>query len=211
MSATALLCAVAVSASGCGIGEAGPRPGVAAEVDGTVLSTSDLNTLVDAVCVITAATPDSAATSRGAAQASLLQSWVGSTVVNAFGDEQGIDGKAPEPDTGSIAGWDQLDSDQQSVVSDYLTRIGSAQAIASASGGSPDPDDFDVVINPRFGLAIEDGQFVDEDGQLSVAVSDAAKDAATSTSGQLSADEVAALPDSQLCGARPEAVATPEG
>ncbi|MEQ6900557.1 hypothetical protein [Nocardioides sp. YIM 152588] len=202
MSATALTAAVALGAAGCGLSDDAPRPGVAAEVDGTVIGVDDLTTLVDAVCLSTKA-GEGTATSRGAAERGLLQQWIGAEVVAAYAEEYGIDVEAPSSRTSSIPGWDEMSDSEQSAVEDYLDAVGRAQAVMDAAGEEdvPDPDRYDVVINPRFEIAIEDGQFVDAAGQLSVPVSDTALDAASS--GELTADQIAALPDSQLCGPRP--------
>lgn len=58
-------------------------------------------------------------------------------------------------------------------------------------------DDNDVVINPRYAVAIPDGQLAIADTDLSVAVSDVAVQAGSTDSDSGSAE---ALPESQRCG-----------
>lgn len=202
VSASAAL-AAAVSLAGCGLAEDVPRPGVAAEVEGTTLSLVDLEDLLDAACINASAMEDASASSRDATQLSLLQQWIGSSVLLAYADEQGWETVAPDLDERQIPGWDEMDTRQQEVLGDYLARQQRAeQALQAAGDDVPDPAGFEVEINPVFDLTITDGAFAPADDQLSVAVSDEAVAASEQT--ELSDEQLAALPDSQLCGTRPE-------
>ncbi|WP_141014241.1 hypothetical protein [Nocardioides sambongensis] len=202
VSATAALVAAA-SLTGCGLGDSAPRPGLAAEVEGTTLSLVDLEALLDAACINASATEDAGASSRDTTQLSLLQQWIGSSVLLSYADDEGLETVAPALDESQIAGWEEMDEHQQEVLADYLARQQRAERALQAAGDDvPDPAGFDVEINPTFELTISEGSFALADEQLSVAVSDEAVAAGEQT--QLTDEQLAALPDSQLCGTRPD-------
>ena len=207
----------------CGISDDGPHPGLAAEVDGRSISVNDLGHLLDAVCISTTEDPKAQGTSRDVAESQLLKQWVSNQLVLAHGADKADAVKVGDLGLETIPGWRQMNDDEQKAVADYLElQVRSNQVLGTlAPGEAIAPADFDVTINPRFDFDVSqeayapaDDQFqvpisqklaVAYDGQLSVPVSKAANDALllSSGAGQLTPDQVAELPDAQLCGKRP--------
>lgn len=185
--------------SACGSNDA-PRPGVAAQVDGTTLSLTTLDNLVDAVCIATASSPQGQGTSRGYAAGQEVGTWVTDQAFIQYAAEHGLPGARTAQDLSGVPGIDQMTSDQRAALQDLIDDQAQVQAINKLAGGLRlDPADFDIVINPRFDLSATDQGLVPTDRQLSVAVSGDA----LAGGGEPTAAEVAALPDSQLCGRRP--------
>ena len=193
---------VATGCSGNVIGADGPQPGVAAQVEDTEISLSDLTEVVDGLCTLQEADPAAAATSRAFAQTQILQAWVGALIAIEFADDQDLDVSAPDSGLELSPGWDEVDEDDVEALTSYVDAFVLSSAIQQAAGEEvPDPADYDVAINPRFDVKLEDNAFVPAEAQLSVPVSDEAKiDTAAPTNEQLRE-----LPDDELCGNRPAA------
>lgn len=203
---------LAMTVSGCGdnvVGADGPRPGVAFQVDDTRVSLDELADLVGGYCTLTEQDPQLGATSRSFAQRVLLERWLDAAIVGAYAEREDIEAPTPRTPLKNIPGWSELSEDEQAAVEDYITAVNRAQAVrGEAEGESPDPDDFDVAVNPRFDAVPQLTDAPDEHfalapagRRLSVGVSDLAS---SSEVEEPSAEEVSRLPESQLCGERPE-------
>ncbi|WP_460849391.1 hypothetical protein [Nocardioides ultimimeridianus] len=192
--------AAVLLASACGSHDA-PHPGVAAQVDGTSLSLTSLDNLVDAVCIATANSPQGQGTSRGYAANQEVGTWVTDQAFIQYAAEHGLPGARTAQDLSGVPGIDQMTADQRAALQDLIDDEAQVHAINQLAGGGLrlDPADFDIVINPRFDLSATSQGLVPTDRQLSVAVTGDA----LSGGSQPTAAEVAALPDSQLCGPRP--------
>ena len=85
---------LALAVSGCAdnvIGADGPRPGVAAQVEGTDITLDDLAAVTDGLCTLQEADPQAPATSREFAQNQILEAWVSALITAEFADEQDLD------------------------------------------------------------------------------------------------------------------------
>lgn len=186
-------------ASGCG-SNAAPHPGLAAQIDGATLSLTDLDSLVDAVCIATANAPQGQATTRGIAASQEVGSWISSQAFIQYAAQHGLAGERTTQDLSGVPGLDQMTADQRAALQNLIDDQAQATAINKLAGGLKlDPADFDIVINPRFDLGVSSAGLVASDHQLSVAVSGAA----LAGQAQPTAAQLAALPASQLCGKRP--------
>jgi hypothetical protein len=203
--------ATGLAVSGCSsnvVGAEGPHPGVAFEVDGSQVTLDELADLTSGYCTLTEQDAQLGATSRAFAQRFLLERWVDSAIVTEFAEEQGIDAREPRTALHDVPGWNELTEDEQAAVEDYVTSVGYAQTVREAAGDDqPDLADYDVVINPKFDaepVLTEEPQehFALEPAgsQLSFGVSDLA---VTSVE-EPAVEEVADLPDAELCGQRPQ-------
>lgn len=196
---------LALVATACGnnvIGADGPQPGVAAQVEDSEISLDDLGSVVDGLCALQAADPNAATTSRAYAQSQILQAWVGSLVDAEFAEDQGLDVDPQNPGLELAPGWEDVDEDDRDPLRDYVEAFVYSSAVQEAAGEDqmPDPADYDITINPRFDVMLEDGTFVPAGDQLSVPVSgEAALDTEAPTPEMLED-----LPDDELCGKRPE-------
>lgn len=208
MRRTPLLVAVPaalLALSACGSDNA-PHPGVAAEIDGTSLSLSSLDDLVDAVCIATANAPQGQATTRGIAAAHEIGAWVTSQAFIQYAAQHGLPGDRITQDLSGVPGLDQMTADQRAALQSLIDDEAQATAINKLAGGLKlDPADFDIVINPRFDTGVTSGGLVTTDRQLSVAVS---SEALAGQAEQPTVAQLAALPESQLCGRRPVIGAT---
>lgn len=202
---------LAVTATGCGsnvIGGDGPRPGIAAEVEDHQITLDELESVVDGICTLQEADETTPGTSRAYAQSQLLQAWVGALVDEQYADDHDLDVSAPASGLKDADGWDDVDEDDQDALEDYVDAFVYASAVKQQLGKdeAPDPADYDIVINPKFDLALDGAAFVPAGDQLSVPVSDEAKMDTEAPSPEALQD----LPDDQICGNRPEpAAATP--
>ncbi|HWU21453.1 MAG TPA: hypothetical protein VN088_08010 [Nocardioides sp.] len=191
--------AAVLLASGCGSHDA-PRPGLAAEVDGTSLSLTALDNLVDAVCIATANAPQGQASSRGYVASQEVGAWITSQAFIQYGAQHGLPGARTPQDLSGVPGIDQMNADQRAALQNLIDDQAQANAINKLSGGlNLKPKDFDIVINPRFDMGVTDEGLVPTDQALSVAVSGDA----IAGGGEPTAAQIAALPASQLCGRRP--------
>lgn len=203
--AVAATLGVGLATAACGVSEDAPRPGVAADVDGEVLTLGDLGALVDAACISAEADENAQGSARADVETQLLQSWVVSLVLRDLGEEAGVSTNGPSVDTDQVPGWDDMTPEGQEMVADYFALQRGASAVFQQIGEDAPVGDLDVEFNPRFDVALgevsvvgdlvaEGGGFVPADGQLSVASTDVeATDPAAA----------AELPDSQYCGPRP--------
>ncbi|MEZ0578431.1 hypothetical protein [Nocardioides sp. MH1] len=198
---------MSATVSACGdnvIGSDGPRPGIAADVDGSEISLDDLASVVDGVCTLQAAS-DTAATSRSFAQTFLLEDWVQALVMKEYADDHDLDVTPPPSGLEQAPGWDDIDESDRDALESYVQAAVYASAATKqlGDGDEVDPSDYDISINPKFDLALDGTSWVPAGSQLSVPVSKAGADATA----QPSDEEVRALPDDQLCGKRPAAPA----
>lgn len=205
--ASATTIGLTLVAAGCSsnvIGADGPRPGVAAEVEGTTITLDDLERVTDGLCVLQAADPAAAPTSRAYAQTQILQAWVSSLVAIAYAEREDVEVTPPPTGLEQSLGWKDVDEDDVDALRDYVDAFVLSETIQREIPEPPDPADYDLTINPRFDLRFEADSFEAGGTQLSVPVSkEAQAEAAAPTD-----EELRALPDDELCGKRP--AATPE-
>lgn len=209
LAATAVTFGLAAAATGCAgnvIGADGPHPGLAAQVEDAEITLDDLTAVTDGLCTLQAADPNASATSREFAQAQILQAWVSSLVEAELAEDRGLDVSAPDAGLELAPGWDDVDEDDRDPLRAYVDAFVYSSAINEAlEGEAPDPDDYDITINPRFDVRLEGAEFVPAGGQLSVPVSDeAAADTAAPTP-----EAIQDLPDDEICGQRPDPEAAP--
>jgi hypothetical protein len=203
--------------SGCSAGNGAPQlGGVAAEVDSTTIATSDVATLTDALCTTREATGDPQYTiPRSRMQSDLVAAMVQVAIVDEFDLGEGAE---PRVDTAQLPGWDEMSDDEQEALTEFLA--GDARRVAALEelgGGITDPEeatyagqeelgrlvreeDVDVVVNPRYGVDVVDGQ-VTADTDLSVPVSGFAEAAVAE---QVDPSYLQSLPEDQLCGVVPQ-------
>lgn len=205
--ASAATIGLVVVVAGCSsnlIGADGPQPGVAAQVEDTEISLDDLSEVTEGLCTLQEADPAAAPTSRAFAQAQILQAWVGALVAIQYADDEDLDVTAPDSGLEQAPGWDEVDEDDADALRAYVDAFVHSSAIQQVAEAAPDPADYDITINPRFDVMLEDNAFVPADEQLSVPVSDeAAVDTEAPTNEQLRE-----LSDDELCGKRPAAEPT---
>lgn len=193
-------------ASGCGdsvVGGQPPVPGVAAQVEDSTLELDEVDLLTDAVCESVAQDPTSRATSRALVQEGVVAQWVTAEAARAIAEEQDVTIETPPVDYRTIPGWDDFSEEQQEAVKLYVDAIQYLQAALPEVGsaeGELDVSEVDVTINPRFDIDADETIAL-ADRQTSVAVS---AEALAGTADQLSEEQLADLPDSQLCGTRAE-------
>ena len=208
----AAVAGLATLATGCGtnvIGADGPKPGIAADVDGSEITLDDLTSVVDGICTIQAADAQTPGTSRSYAQTQLLETWIDALIDRHYADDHDVTVSPQDPVLEKVPGWDKVDADDRDALIAYVDDVVYASAVKDELGKdeTPDPADYDITINPKFDIRPDgyDAQqggaaFTAAGGQLSVPVGD---EAAAETTDAPSPDVVSALPDDQLCGARP--------
>jgi len=188
--------------AGCGLGPNAPHPGLAASVGDQRLSLSTLGSVVDAACISDAQDPQGQPTTRGNASQQELTQWITAQTYVQYAQRHHLQANTTTTDLTGVPGWSSMSSDQQSAFQDFVDLQQEAKAIATADRQIRiNPDHFDIVINPRFDIQIQDAKFVSADQQLSVGVSSEA----LAQGQQLDAAQLAALPAGQLCGKRPAA------
>ncbi len=206
--ASAATIGLALVMTGCGsnvIGADGPQPGLAAEVEGTEISLDELTQAVNGLCTLQEADPAAAGTSRAYAQGQILQAWVGALVAIEYAEDEGLDVQVPDSGLELSPGWDEVDEDDVDALRSYVDAFVRSSAIQQQTEELPDLTGYDVTINPRFDVRLDDGSFVPAGSQLSVPVSkEAAVDNAAPT-----AEQLQDLPEEELCGTRPEPQAEP--
>jgi hypothetical protein len=191
--------------AGCGLGEGAPHPGVAAQVDGSTLTLAQLDTLVDAICVVDAANPQGQPSSRGQVATQQVTDWVRNHVILTYAGQHGVSAPRSTPDLTGTPGWDELTADEQDALVQVVADGGQVQTVAKDPAvAAVEPSGMHIVINPEFGLQAGASGVTGLDTSLSVPVSDEATAGA-----KLTAEQIAALPDSQLCGRRPVPGAQP--
>ena len=201
--ASAATVGLALVVTGCSsnvIGADGPKPGVAAQVESTEISLDELTEVVDGLCTLQEADPSAATTSRAYAQSQVLQAWVGALVAIEYAEDEGLDVSAPDSGLELSPGWDDVDEEDAESLRSYVDAFVLSSAIQQEAEELPDLSAYDVSINPRFDVKLEEGAFVPAGTQLSVPVSEEAEiDNAAPTPEQLQE-----LPEDELCGKRPE-------
>lgn len=210
LSAAATTIGLALVATGCAsnvIGDDGPQPGIAAQVEDSDITIDDLSAVTDGLCTLQAADESVPGTSRAYAETQILEAWVTALVDAEYADAQDLDVTPPDPGLELAPGWDDVDEDDRDALRDYADAFVYSTAVREAAGEeTPDPADYDIVINPRFDARLDGGKLVQAGQQLSVPVSD---DAGSTAFEAPSAEVVAELPDDQLCGNRPDPQAQP--
>ena len=104
--------------------------------------------------------------------------------------------------------------EEQEVIGDYADGLSFLNAAGpELDQGDEDQDGLDlsgvdITINPRYDISLEDNRLKPVSNDLSVAVSD---ESAAGAATQPTAEQLAALPDSQICGPRPQANPTQPG
>lgn len=200
---------LALVATGCAnnvIGADGPQPGIAAQVEDTEITLDELTEVVNGLCTLQAADSSAAATSRAFAQSQILQAWVGSLVDAEFAEDQNLDVTPQNPGLELAPGWDDVDEDDRDSLRAYVEAFVFSSAVQEAAADEmPDPADYDITINPRFDVKLEDGAFVPAGDQLSVPVSGEASLETEAPTPEMLQD----LPDDELCGKRPEVQEAP--
>ncbi len=217
---------LAVVLTGCGVAGTNFKPGVAAEVDRTVVSTGEVDDLVKNYC--DAVESDPAATEGSVVPLGYLRSAVAGQLAmveaaEQLADDHGVE--AGEDYTRAVAEIESQteglsESQREAVVelsasSVYISAVQVAvgeQLLSDEGGAASNPEaagqrgaeafdqwlaDHDVRFNPDYGIELQDGQVVNADQSLSVAVG---KDATTATLEQPDQEYAARLPDSQRCG-----------
>lgn len=210
----AAVAGLAATATGCGtnvIGADGPKPGLAAEVDGSEITLDDLTSVVDGICTLQAADPRTEGTSRAFAQTYLLKTWIDALIDQQYADDNDLSVSPQDPALEQVPGWDDVDEEDRDALVSYVDAVVYAGAVKQQLGkaDAPDPGDYDITINPKFDLK-PDGTDPQQGGasfaaagdQLSVPVGD---EAAAETTDAPSGDALQSLPDDQLCGTRPAA------
>ncbi|CUR55129.1 exported hypothetical protein [metagenome] len=208
--------------SGCG----DVHPGAAAVVGDSTLSSSDADTLSRDLCKVVTEAPEQATQSfpRSVALEAVVQRYVMRSIASQMADDYGVESSSTYAADAAAAKkqLDYLDPEVRDRVldllvadryfNDVLSTIGQQQLLAEGATDPTAEDDLargialaqawesdnGVDINPRFpALTLGDTQFEQTPDRTSVAVSQFAKDAATSP-----ADDawVEALPASQKCG-----------
>lgn len=204
LSVAATTMGLALVATGCTdnvIGEDGPQPGIAAQVEDTEITLDDLTEVTDGLCTLQEADPSAATTSREYAQAQILQAWVAALVAAEFAEDQELAVSAPDPALELAPGWDDVDDDDVDALEAYVDAFVYSSAVQEAAGDEvPDPADYDITINPRFDIRLDGDGFAPAGEQLSVPVSD---EAAINTEAP-TPEQLQELPDDELCGKRPD-------
>ena len=217
------LSAVAVFATGCGVTDDGPRPGIAAEVDGETLSLKQVDDAVQEYCTLRAAHADAVPASKASIRSQFVLGWSQAVAVERLAPEYDV---ALPPDAISPAtveeNWGELgkiDDDNydefewltwiQERLTDPVESLGSRKLEEEDGQGAVGQqavdrgialiqewlEDNEPELNPVFGeLDEKTGAFGGD--ALSVPVSDEAKAAA----GEPSEQQIANLPDDQRCG-----------
>ena len=214
-----LAAATVLLLSGCGDNLG---PGVAAEIDGEQISSSEVDDLATVICEIDkganqAGTPIAA--QRATALTVLLGIEVGRRVgdVDAVPQQQVTQSVQAAADARELVPEDLRDFFDE-VVEESTRSAAAMDAAAAASlqqaGKQPEPtavqqevsrlqqgylEDHPVEIDPRFGV-YQNGQVVSGDGSLSVAVSERAKSFVPQSTDDGTAQPAADLPASQVCG-----------
>jgi hypothetical protein len=227
---------VGAALNGCGVTDEEIRPGIAADVDGTVIRQSDLDDTVSGTCDYLDQAEGVSRFPRATVRRQLLQTLVRQVAAEHLVDELDVD--LPDEYAPAIASIDKTYADapgDQATAMREGDKASTYVAVASDAVGAAllrketgtEPQDanqirargtqevaawlgdHDVELNPTYGLRLDDGSFVADDG-LSVPESseavfargvsdidlgDADQDVAT-----LIADATAKLPEDQVCG-----------
>lgn len=221
---------VLVLGAGCSLGDGGPRPGVAAEVEGEVLTIDDVDEVVRDICEVyddleAGAPPIPIADAR----ARVVEGWVNAAAVEAILEERGLPA-IPEPaDEDVEAFWEQagftglgegtLDSfrvmyEIQVALNEGQTAI--AEDALAETGQTTTPTQEDLFEAGQTTVTawlsthdaelnpvfgeIEDGTIDLTGGTLSVPVSGPAELVLTAVDAEATAEDVLALPADQRCG-----------
>lgn len=211
--------ATALLLSACSDGLA---PGVAAEVGGKQISTSEVDDLATVICEIDKGA-NQAGTPVAAQRATALTVLLGIEVGRGIGDVEAV---SQQQVTQSVQAASEAREFVPEDLQDYFDEIirestRSAAAVEAAAaanmreaGQQPEPtavqeevarlqqaylEDNPVEVDPRFGV-YQNGQVVSSDGSLSVAVSDRAKSFVPQSTDDGAAPPAADLPAAQVCG-----------
>ncbi|MFC5731656.1 MULTISPECIES: hypothetical protein [Nocardioides] len=225
------LAAVATFATGCGLTDQGPRPGVAAEVDGETLRLAQVDEAVEEYCVLRAEHPEAVPVARASIRAQFTLGWTQAVAVERLAAEYDVSLPPEKVHRAAVeAAWGELgeiDDDNyeafawltwiQARLTSPVEALGSRKLEEETGQGSVGQaavdrgvvliqewmQEEDLQLNPVLGELDEENGLFSSDA-LSVPVSDEAKQAASTEQSQ---EYVANLPAGQRCG--PEA-ASPE-
>lgn len=202
-----LLAALALGSAGCSAGSRAPHPHLAASVGGVSLSLDDLDAATDAVCTVLTNDPSSQATSRGLEERSLVAFWVQAQSLVQSADQAPT---APPHDASAyrrgIPGWDDMSAEEQRMFTAFNELSNQADRV-QRTGAKVDLSGSDIVVNPRFDIApVGDGSDL---AGLSVPIGDEAQ--ALTGDSKPTPEQLASLPDDELCGRRPSTTDAPEG
>lgn len=203
---TGLALASTVLLTGCNA--SGWNPGVAAHVGDETLSMSDIDDATATYCdVLESNAEDAQVVAKRYARARVVSNLVLRSAAEQFAAAEGITAAPSYDDTirqvresGSLDG---LSDEEQEVVIDVDGAAYYVQAVQEAAGEDGESRftqwlaDQDLDLDPRFGIAFEDGTAVTADTSLSVGVSEVA-----TTAGATEPDTAyaATLPANQRCG-----------
>lgn len=217
--------AAATLVSGCGLTDEAPRPGVAAEVEGETLELSRVDRAVEDYCALLEVNEQASAVPTAQIRSQFALGWTQAIAVEKLAEEYGVALPGETIDEGAVEeAWGalgEIDDDNYETF-EWLTwirlrlsapveQIG-AEALQEETGelasGQPALDrgvaligewleENDPELNPVFGELDPATGFFSAD-TLSVPVSGEAQ--AVADTSALTAEEVAALPDSQRCG-----------
>ncbi|MFB9313570.1 hypothetical protein [Nocardioides plantarum] len=203
---------VATAFSGCGVADEQVRPGVAARVDGTDFSVSEVDDLTSGTCDYLDTTDNTLAYPRFTVRRLSLETLVRQEAAKHLLDD--LDATLPDDYTKAVASLTETyaaapadvakamrEGDQARYFVAYAAAAVGNVLLREETGTEPaDADkisargnqaittwiaDHDVDLNPTFGLRLEDGTFKADDG-LSVPVSTQARDASAVTAIDLS-------------------------
>lgn len=221
----ALTVALTLGLTGCGVTGTSFQPGVAADVDGTVVSTGRVDSLVGSYCE---AIQSVLGQDNNVVPLSFFRSGVAGQLALVTAAEQMAEDYGVEPTSdydravSDIEGQtSELTESQRDAVieieagSTYINAVESAvgaQLLGEEGVADPGPDasvergveaftewlaDHDIRLNPRYGIELDGAAINTRDQQVSVAVSDVAQSGLAETPDQAYA---ASLPQSQRCG-----------
>jgi hypothetical protein len=223
-----VVAAAALVLTGCSgnvVGSDGPQPGIAAEVDGEVLTVDQVDEMIAEYCTLWNDFEDATPIAKSTLRSLLVRSWVHSVGVERLAEEGDIpvQGRTEQELESYWSQLGELDDDNreplgtitrvEDLLGDPLLALGT-ERIAETSDTPPSGEEaqaaglevvtewlaeHDVTVNPAFG-SLEDGELVIGGDELSVAVSGFATTAAELNP---EAEHLNELPAVQRCG--PEA------
>lgn len=227
------LAAVAMVAAGCGLTDEGARPGVAAEVEGQRLDLSTVDRAVQDYCELLAVNEQASPSPTAVVRAQFALGWMQAIAAEQLAEENDIPLPPEAIDPGLVEEyWGELgtiDEDNyetfewltwlRNALSSPVEQLGAKLLLAETGQTSNQQDalnrgaarinewleENDPELNPVFGEYNAETGFFDGD-TLSVPVSGEAR--ASRDTGNLTAEQINALPAEQRCG--PKTAAAPQ-
>lgn len=230
--------ATALLAVGCGLTDDGPRPGVAAEVDGQTLELDKVDDAVQDYCGLLEGEEGAPSYAKAVVRSQLAWNWAQAVAVDELASAYGVEvpsgvetavverswGVTREDDTFDSFEWltwigQRLDQPLTAIGSQALLDAGKPASTEAAQAAGYDVvntwlTDHDVDLNPVFGPHdLAKNTFLGDD--LSVSVSGVAKQGdelgEPVTSEAEAAERLSVLPASEVCGPPVDAPAQPVG